>query len=70
LTWVVFSRPNGTRGRGSSLETYKQRNLKRVFCRLKDFQRIATRYDNGREILPRPLLWPPSFYGGLAESGA
>jgi putative transposase len=27
-------------------ETYKQRNLiERMFCRLKDFRRIATRYD-------------------------
>jgi transposase len=54
--------PNPTRKRPHSYDTdaYRSRNLiERMFCRLKDFRRIATRYDN--EPIPscRPCSSPP-----------
>src|SRR5262245_17882527 len=45
--------PNPTRKlpHGYDAEAYKQRNLiERMFCRLKDFRRIATRYDKRADI--------------------
>ena len=40
-------------------QTYKQRNLiKHTFCRLKDFRRIATRYDRRNDtFLTAMLTW-------------
>jgi transposase len=39
-------------------KTYRQRNLiERMFCRLKDFRRVATRYDKlARNFLAATLL--------------
>lgn len=59
--------PNPTRKHPHNYdaETYKQRNLiERMFCRLKDFRRIATRYDKRADtflsavlIAATRLLW-------------
>ena len=45
-------------------EAYKQRNLiERMFCRLKDFRRVATRYDKRLDtflsaiVLAAALTW-------------
>jgi len=52
--------PNPTRKHphGYDAEAYKGRNLiERMFCRLKDFRRIATRYDKlARNFLARVLI--------------
>ena len=43
---VIPTHPTRKHKWSIELETYKQRNLiERMFCRLKDFRRIATRYD-------------------------
>jgi transposase len=49
---------------------YKGRNvIERCFCRLKDFRRIATRYDKlARNFLP-PSSPPPLWPTGSIESG-
>lgn len=51
--------PNPTRKHPHSYEAdlYKQRNLiERMFCRLKDFRRIATRYDKRADIYLSAIL--------------
>ncbi len=52
--------PNPTRKHPHSYdaEVYKSRNLiERMFCRLKDFRRIATRYDKlARNFLSAALI--------------
>ena len=52
--------PNPTRKHphGYDAEAYKRRNLiERMFCRLKDFRRIATRYDKlARNFLAGVLI--------------
>ena len=51
--------PNPTRKHPHTYdaETYKQRNLiERMFCRLKDFRRIATRYDKRADIFLSGVL--------------
>lgn len=43
---VIPNNPTRKRLHPFSAKAYKQRNLiKRMFCRLKDFRRVATRYD-------------------------
>jgi putative transposase len=43
---VIPNNPTRKRFHPFDPEAYKQRNLiERMFCRLKDFRRIATRYD-------------------------
>lgn len=43
---VIPSNPTRKHPHNHDREAYKQRNLiQRMFCRLKDFRRIATRYD-------------------------
>ncbi|MDQ0467716.1 transposase [Labrys wisconsinensis] len=43
---VIPTNPTRKHKWSIDLETYKERNLiERMFCRLKDFRRIATRYD-------------------------
>ena len=45
-TPVIPNNPTRKRFHPFDAEAYKQRNLvERMFCRLKDFRRIATRYD-------------------------
>jgi len=51
--------PNPTRKRPASYDpaAYKARNLiERMFCRLKDFRRIATRYDKRVDIYLSSIL--------------
>ena len=51
--------PNPTRKHPSpwDAEVYRSRNLvERMFCRLKDFRRIATRYDKRADIFLSALL--------------
>ena len=49
---------------------YKARNLiERMFCRLKDFRRIATRYDKRVDIISRRSCSPLPSHGGSIESG-
>jgi len=55
---------------------YRQRNvIERMFCRFKDWRRIATRFDrNIRTTATSGTSWPPSLspppsYGGSNESG-
>ncbi len=51
--------PNPTRRRPFSYdaEAYRSRNLiERMFCRLKDFRRIATRYDKRADIFLSGVL--------------
>lgn len=51
--------PNPTRKHPHNYdaETYKQRNLiERMFCRLKDFRRIATRYDKRADTFLSAVL--------------
>ena len=51
--------PNPTRKHPQAYdgEAYKQRNLiERMFCRLKDFRRIATRYDKRADIFLAGIL--------------
>ena len=43
---VIPNNPTRKRHHSFDREAYKRRNLvERMFCRLKDFRRIATRYD-------------------------
>jgi transposase len=58
--------PNPTRKHPHAYDpqTYKQRNLiERMFCRLKDFRRIATRYDKRADtflsaiLIAAALIW-------------
>ena len=58
--------PNPTRKRPASYAsiTYRRRNLiERMFCRLKDFRRIATRYDKRADtflaavLIAATLIW-------------
>ena len=43
---VIPNNPTRKRSHPFDAEAYKQRNLiERMFCRLKDWRRIATRYD-------------------------
>jgi transposase len=51
-------------------ETDKDRNLiERIGCRLKDYRRIATRYDKLARNFASSWLWSPLSFGGLLESG-
>jgi transposase len=50
-------------------EAYKQRNrIERMFCRLKDFRRIATRYDKRADKFLSAIFIAPLSFGGLIES--
>lgn len=58
--------PNPTRKHphGYDTQAYKQRNLiERMFCRLKDFRRVATRYDKRADtflsgvLIAATLIW-------------
>jgi putative transposase len=43
---VILNNPTRKRFHPFDVDAYKQRNLiERMFCRLKDWRRIATRYD-------------------------
>jgi putative transposase len=47
---------------------YKGRNvIERMFCRLKDFRRIATRYDKRADIYLSTILWRQLLLGGSIE---
>jgi transposase len=49
---------------------YKARWLiENAFSRLKDFRRIATRYDSWRATIWPRFASPPFLYGGFNESG-
>ena len=62
---VIPSQPTRKHPWPLDTETYKERNLvERGFSRLKDFRRIATRYDKLARNFPPPLLWLPSSRGG------
>lgn len=65
--------PNPTRKRPHSydVEAYRGRNLiERMFCRLKDFRRIATRYDKRADnflsavLIVATLIWWTSIESG------
>jgi transposase len=44
---------------------YKRRNaIERIFCRLKDFRRLATRYDKLAATSSPASTWPPRSPGG------
>jgi transposase len=65
--------PNPTRKHPHSYDpkAYKLRNLiERMFCRFKDFRRIATRYDKRVDIYLSTSSWQPPSLGGSIESGA
>ena len=50
-------------------ETYKDRNLiERTWCRIKDYRRIATRYDKLARNLAGPWPWRPLSFGGPIKS--
>ncbi|MEE8548353.1 MAG: transposase, partial [Alphaproteobacteria bacterium] len=47
-------------------EAYKSRNLiERMFCRLKDFRRIATRYDKRIDIFLSAILLAAAITGWI-----
>jgi len=49
---------------------YRQRNIiERMFCRLKDWRRIATRYDRNLKTFMSASPLPPPSSGGSNESG-
>ena len=51
-------------------EAYRQRNLiERMFCRLKDFRRIATRYDKLARNFVASVNLAAFVTGGSIESG-
>ena len=63
--------PNPTRKHPHAYDpdAYKGRNLiERMFCRLKDFRRIATRYDKRADTFLSPSCWPLLSHGGSIES--
>jgi len=66
--------PNPTRRNPHAYdpEAYRARNLvERMFCRLKDFRRIATRYDKRADIFLSGVLLAASLTWWTAiESGA
>jgi transposase len=66
--------PNPTRKRPHTydVEAYRSRNLiERMFCRLKDFRRIATRYDKrGDNFLSEVLIAAALIWWTPIESGA
>lgn len=46
--------------------TYRDRNvIERMFCRLKDFRRIATRYDKRADIFLSAILLAATLIWGL-----
>jgi hypothetical protein len=48
---------------------YKQRNIiERMFCRFKDWRRIATRFDRNLKNFMAPSQSPLPLYGGSNES--
>jgi transposase len=54
---VIPSNPTRKRPHGYDAEVYKRRNLiERMFCRLKDFRRIATRYDKRIDMFLSSIL--------------
>jgi len=59
---VIPNNPTRKRFHPFDSDIYKQRNLiERMFCRLKDWRRIATRYDK----LARNFLAAASLIGAL-----
>jgi transposase len=60
---VIPSKSNCKRKIRHDKQAYKNRNVvERCFCRLKDFRRIATRYDK----LARNFFWAVRFVATLA----
>jgi transposase len=52
------------------VKTYNGRNLiERMFCRLKDLRRIATRYDKRADVYLSAILWRPHSLRGSIEPG-
>lgn len=43
---------------------YKDRRVGTMFCRLKDFRQIATRYDSSLETSYSPYAFPPPRLSG------
>jgi len=54
---VIPNKKNRTKPYPFKKRRYKQRNkIERMFCRLKDFRRIATRYDKRADIFLSAIL--------------
>ena len=54
---VIPNNPTRKRFHPFDADIYKRRNLiERMFCRLKDFRRIATRYDKRADIYLSAIL--------------
>ena len=67
-------RPSSHRARTARSNTdktvYRQRNIiERMFCRLKDWRRIATRFDRNIKNFIAAIALPPPSSGGCNESG-
>jgi transposase len=63
-TPVIPNNPTRTRFHSFNRQAYKRRNLiERMFCRLKDWRRIATRYDKlarnffSAVVLAATIIW-------------
>jgi len=63
---VIPNRSNRKQPFRFSKRLYKLRwRIEAAFNRLKDFRRIATRYDRLLEIISPLSVWSPLLYGGL-----
>ena len=66
---VISPRKNRKLQYDDDKAVYKQRNIiERMFCRLKDWRRIATRFDRNIQNFMAVVVLPPSSYGGCSES--
>lgn len=63
---VIFGKSNRKKHIRYDKEAYKGRNVvERCFCRLKDWRRIATRYDKLREFFSPPCVSSPCWRTGF-----
>ena len=69
-TPVIPNRSNRKQRFSFNKQLYKERHrIENAFCRLKDFRRIATRYDKLARIFWPLSASPLLLYGGFNESG-